>query len=43
VTFSGTVLFEPYARNQPQGVRSYVGISAPLWQPEMPAAIADKY
>jgi hypothetical protein len=42
-TFSGTVLFEPYAGNQPQGVRSYVSVSEPLWQPEMPAAIAAKY
>jgi hypothetical protein len=42
-TFSGTVLFEPYARNQPQGVRSYLSVSVPLWQPEKPAAIAAKY
>lgn len=43
VTVSGTVLFEPYARNQPQGVRSYLSVTVPLWRPEKPAAVAAKY
>lgn len=45
IEVAGTVLFEPKGINvnSTQGVRSYVSISAPLWQPEKPAVVTAKY
>lgn len=46
IEVAGTVLFEPKGINvnSTQGVRSYISVSAPLWQPEAaPAKVAAKY